>query len=99
MITFLILTIPFLIGYLFLPKVMWQHYFADTTRFAIMGVAFFILFGLALVTMKHFPWGIFGFWLMDPISYTMIIWPRIKRQAEAEKRTKDQLANLTKNRL
>lgn len=79
----LILFIPFFIIYLFLPKQMWKHYFNDTPRFVIMGVVFLILFGSLYVLFGRFPWGSFGFWFMDPISYTMTTWQRIKSSDKA----------------
>ena len=70
----------FLIGYLFLPKDMWSYYFKDTQRFGIMAALFFIIFIPMLLFSSRAPWGFLGFWLMDPISFRMVFYPRLKRE-------------------
>ena len=74
------------IAYCLLPPAMWTHYFADHKRFAFMGVIFLVLFAMTFSMMHRLPWGILGFWLMDPISYTMFMYPRILKQQEMERK-------------
>jgi hypothetical protein len=62
---------------------MWKHYFTDYARFIGVGVMFFIFFVPMVLLIPHsWTFGV-GFWLMDPISYFITMYQRIRRNEEA----------------
>lgn len=81
------------ISYFFLPRAMWHHYFTDTSRNVALAVVFFLIVTIWTVVSKQIPWGfVFGFWLFDPWSYRMIVWPNIKARLDLIKRIEKQCA-------
>jgi hypothetical protein len=82
---YLIVTLGFLISYLFLPKDMWAFYFSKERSWGIMAILFFIIFIPLVLLLPSTGAFALGFWLTDPISFRFTMYPRLKSQKASNK--------------